>query len=210
MFNLNWIAAIILIILVVFSQIKFKFSNAKIFFLAYMFIIIALFMMLTMNVIIFVTMTFTIAALQLYLNTLTGKAIPDLIKKFLGPIGEYLDEQVFIAEGGKMKSYEKNVSIILAIILFFVLLEVIIVFLRLPRKSLKKLQSKKMDDNSETTEENGEEDDDDNDDDDNQNIHTKNENEIKMSSDETLSKRTRKNKNNESSYELDIIDERMY
>jgi len=134
MFHINWILCLLIVILILVAQFKFRDNNIRMFCITYIFILLLLFMIFFFNLVMYIVMNFGINGITGFLNRITIGSVPAVISNFLGNNESVLNEQMFKAKSSSMRKLILAVLILLFIAFLLVLLEVIYMLLSLPTR----------------------------------------------------------------------------
>ncbi|ORX41955.1 hypothetical protein BCR36DRAFT_400537 [Piromyces finnis] len=134
MYHINWIICLVIVLLIVLAQLKFRDNNIKMFCITYVIVLLLIFMVFFFNLVMYIVMDFGVNGISSFLNRITIGSIPQSISEFLGNNGQRLNEQMFYTKSSSMRKLVKAILILLFITFILVLLEVIYMFLSLPTR----------------------------------------------------------------------------
>lgn len=134
MFHINWIICLVIVVLILAAQMKFRDNNVKMFCITYVIVLLLIFMVFFFNLVMYIVMHFGVQGIASFLNRITIGAIPQSISDFLGARQQNLSEQMFYAKSSSMRKLVLAILILLFITFILVLLEVIYIFLSLPTR----------------------------------------------------------------------------
>ncbi|OUM68903.1 hypothetical protein PIROE2DRAFT_68640 [Piromyces sp. E2] len=134
MYHINWIICLIILILIVVAQTKFRDNNIRMFCITYIIVLLLIFMVFFFNLVMYIVMHFGVNGIADFLNRITIGAIPQSISDFLGARQQNLNEPMFYARSSSMRKLVLACLILLFITFILVLLEVIYMFLSLPTR----------------------------------------------------------------------------
>jgi len=134
MFHINWIICLVIVLLILAAQLKFRDNNIKMFCITYIIVLLLIFMVFFFNLVMYIVMHFGVNGISSFLNRITIGAIPQSVSDFLGARQSNLNEQMFYAKSSSMRKLVLAILILLFITFILVLLEVIYMFLSLPTR----------------------------------------------------------------------------
>jgi len=134
MFHINWIICLVIVVLILAAQMKFRDNNIKMFCIVYILVLLLLFMVFFFNLVMYIVMHFGVSGIASFLNRITIGAIPQSISDFLGARQQNLNEQMFYAKSSSMRKLVLAILILLFIAFILVLLEVLYMLKSIPTR----------------------------------------------------------------------------
>ncbi|KAG4104422.1 hypothetical protein H8356DRAFT_926880 [Neocallimastix lanati (nom. inval.)] len=134
MFHINWIICLIIALLIIFAQLKFRDNNIRMFCIIYLVVLLLIFMVFFFNLVMYIVLNFGVNGITSFLNRITIGAIPNAVSELLGNRTADLNQQMFFAKASSLRKILLAVLILLFLIFLLVLLEVIYMFLSLPTR----------------------------------------------------------------------------